>query len=163
MPDHSEPGHDEAERPDLWLIPGNGEDLERDPIDALADVLAGVDGDLDHARYLAQGVVETGTVPPTGPAEWLRRVLDEEARVAAFVTADLETYVWRGETLGWVAESDRSLARVKTERAILALHEGPHDCPGSPDRCAVVLWLAHGHRLDAEGWRPEWLPPGSSR
>ena len=140
------------------LIPGDGDDPQRDPIDALAEVLAGADGDLDHARYIAHGVVERGTVPPAGPAEWLRRVLDDEARVASAVTADLETYVRRGEVLGWVAESDRTLARIETESAILALHDGPHDCSDARAGCTVVRWLAYGHRLDAEGWQPEWAP-----
>lgn len=152
----------ESGRPDLHLIPGEGEDPERDPIDALAQVLAGTDGDLDRAVYIARGVVETGAVPPAGPGEWLRGVLDEDSRMARFVTEDLETYMWRGDRLGWVAESARTLARVEAERAILALHDGPHDCPGAADGCAIARWLAFGHRYDAEGWRPEWTPEGAA-
>lgn len=50
------------------LIEVDGEEpLEYHPIEALAAVLAGVDGDVVHARHHVCGVVETGQLPPVIP------------------------------------------------------------------------------------------------
>lgn len=123
----------------------------------MVNVLAGRDGDPDRAREITNGIVHPG--PPTlGAVAWLWAVLDDQRRRAGLVAPDVEAYSWRGEALGWVPESRRQIARIDAERAVLAMHDGAHGCPDVAQGCSVARWLAWGHRLDAEGWLPEWAP-----